>query len=57
MNLDLTWAIIELIMTSSFSSSYLYEYEYEYDNLFIQGLYKITTLALHAINPDNRQQN
>ena len=36
--------------------SLLYEYEYEYENLFIQGLYKLQTLALTAINPDNRQQ-
>ena len=47
---------MSMSMSMSMKYEYEYEYEYEYDNLFIQGLYKITTLALHAINPDNRQQ-
>ena len=35
----------------------LYEYEYEYENLFIQGLFKITNISGNAIDPDNLQQS
>ena len=34
-----------------------YEYEYEYENLFIQGLFKITNISGNAIDPDNLQQS